>query len=469
MNIVAIGLNYRTAPVEIREKLTLSGCALRIALEELGKHTGTQTENGLSSPAIQEVVILSTCNRLEIYIAALSPDKGIAFIKQFLSKLQNIPLNELQGHLYTRVGNAAIWHLMRVACGLDSMILGEAQILGQVARAYEDAHHTDLTGPILSHLFAQAIHTGKRARTESPISRYTTSVSHAGAQLILEKLNQQTSGRFLLVGAGEMIVLAAQALKRFGVNDLTFINRTYNRAEELAQEFEGKPVAWQQLEEALGGADAVICATSAPHVVIHRHALEAVLPKREARPFIIMDIAVPRDVEETVRELPGVEYYDIDDLQSVVDGNIELRKASIPQVKTIIQEETARFSEWYHSRQVTPVIKGLREWAQSVADDELVHALNRLADADDRTRQVVSHMAHRLVNRLMHEPTSRLRIQATEGNGCGYAHAVKELFALDMPDSQSDATCSSEGDQANHTTDPCNLQCIVPSTTGQQV
>jgi glutamyl-tRNA reductase len=467
VTIVVVGLNYRTAPVEIREKLALSGCALQTALEDLRVHILPQQGN---AAALDEAVILSTCNRLEVYISTHQPNKGIALVEQFLSGLQNISLTDLKAHLYHRVSDDAIQHLMRVGCGLDSMILGETQILGQVTQAFEDAHNAGITGPILAHLFSQVIHTGKRARTETPISRYTTSVSHAGAVLLMEKLNQRHTARMVIVGAGEMAVLAVQALKRFDVNDLIFLNRTYARAEALANDFGGKAFAWHQLDQALVWADAVICATGAPHVVIDRHDVEAVLQRREKRPLVIMDIAVPRDVENTVRELSGVQVYDIDDLQSAVDANVELRKAAVPQVETIIQQEMARFAEWYHSRQVTPVIKTLREWAQSIADDELVQTLNRLSDADERTREIVSRMAHRLVNRLLHEPTYRLRIQASEGNGYGYAHAVRELFALNNLDAIEcqghDLGCAAVG--RNQTTTQCNLHCILPSTTGQQ-
>jgi glutamyl-tRNA reductase len=452
----------------MREKLALSGCALQISLEDLKAHTCTlpESSNGKRpAPGIDEAVILSTCNRLEVYVSVHQPDNGIMHVEQFLSKLQDISLNELQGHLYSHVGDDAIKHLMRVACGLDSMILGETQILGQVSQAYEDADRTGMTGPVLSRLFAQAVHTGKRSRAETPISRFTTSVSHAGALLLMKKLNERNTARTLLVGAGEMAGLAAQALKRFDVNDLTFVNRTYTRAEALANDFGGKALTWYQLEEALVWADAVVCATGAPHLVIYRHDIEAALQRRENRPLVIIDIAVPRDVEDTVRELPGVQVYDIDDLQSVVDSNVERRKAAIPQVEAIIQHEMARFAEWYHSRQVTPVIKTLREWAQSIADDELAQTLNRLSDADEHTRQIVSRMAHRLVNRLLHEPTSRLRIQASEGNGYGYAHAVRELFALNTLEAkecqQHETGCGLAG-QADQSTNQCTLQCILP-------
>jgi glutamyl-tRNA reductase len=233
----------------------------------------------------------------------------------------------------------------------------------------------------------------------------------------------------------------------------------------MATRFDGSARNWFQLQEALIWADAVICATGAPHTVIDRHLVEAALPQRESRPFVFVDIAVPRDVEDTVRELSSVQVYDIDDLHAVVDTNLELRRAAIPQVETIIQQEMARFAEWYHSRQVTPVIKTLREWAQNIADDELAQTLNRLSDADERTQAIVSRMAHRLVNRLLHEPTTRLRIQASEGNGYGYAHAVRELFALNTLDTiacqQPETGCGLHGG-ANQSTHQCTLQCILP-------
>lgn len=466
MPVVVVGLDYRTAPVEIREKLTLSGCALRIALEDLRQQSGGK------QPGSDEAAILSTCNRFEVYFSAHHAERGIALVEQYLSKLQNISPDELNKHLYRHTGDDAIRHLMRVACGLDSMILGEPQILGQVTQAFEDARSAGTTGAVLSHLFAQAIHTGKRAHTETPISRYTTSVSHAGALLLAEKVAQYRAARVLLIGAGEMALLAAQALKRLDFNDLTFINRTYTRAEALASEFGSKSLTWYQLEEALVWADAVVCATGAPHIVIYRRDMESVLPQRADRPLIIMDIAVPRDVEDSVGELPGVEVYDIDDLQSVVDTNVELRRAAVPQVEAIIGQEMARFAEWYHSRQVTPVIKTLRDRAQAIADEELVQTLHRLPDADEHTRQLISRMAHRLVNRLLHEPTSRLRIQASEGNGYGYAHAVRELFALNdlgaIECRRDDAHCTPVG-QADQAAQQCNLQCILPPATDQQV
>ncbi len=450
MTILLVGLNHQTTPVELREKFTLSDDALQNAYLELRNQIEVMTE----------VVILSTCNRLELYASTEHIEDAILLLEQFLSGLQEIPSVELKTHLYNRSGDEAILHLMRVACGLDSLILGESQILGQVTQAFEQAHEAGAAGAILSHLFAEAIHSGKRARNETAISRYSTSVSHAGARLLIEQLPQSSTHHVLIIGAGEMALLAAQALKRFDVHNLTFINRTYDKAEALALEFDGKALDWYQLKDALLWADAIICATGAPHIVIYQRDIERVLGERHNRPLVIMDIAVPRDVEASVGKLPDVHYYDIDDLQMVVDANEELREAAVPQVEIIIQQQLARFAEWYRGREVTPVIKDLRAWAQSVAEDELVHALNRLSDSDERTRQVVSLMAHRLVNRLLHEPTSRLRIQANEGNGYGYAHAVRELFALE---DVNPAECQHDPIRCG-AANQCDLQCITPAS-----
>jgi glutamyl-tRNA reductase len=465
VSIILVGLNHRTAPLELREKLALSVSALPSAFAAWRVQIGTRVNHQQPSAIINEVVILSTCNRLEVYASADDANAGVLFIKKFLANLQNVSSAELMGHLYNYSGDAAIQHLMRVACGLDSMILGETQILGQVTQAFEDSRKAGMTGAILSHLFAQAIHAGKRARTETPISRYTTSVSHAAALLMMQKLNHRSAAHVLLIGAGEIAALAAQALKRFDIRNMMFVNRTYERAEVMANEYGGSARNWFQLQEALIWADAVICATGAPHIVIDRHIVETALQQREGRPLVFVDIAVPCDVEDNVGELSSVQVYDIDDLQSVVDAHVELRKAAVPPVETIIQQEMAQFAEWYHSRQVTPVIKTLREWAQNIADDELAQTLNRLSDADERTREIVSRMAHRLVNRLLHEPTARLRIQATEGNGYGYAHAVRELFALNHLEATEcqrlDVGCAVVS-QADQTTTQCTLQCILP-------
>ncbi|WP_395093962.1 glutamyl-tRNA reductase [Armatimonas sp.] len=418
MSVVLLGVNHHTASVALRERLSLSGCALRTALEELR-----------ATEVVSEVALLSTCNRLELY-ATLNPKANTDCLIAALSALYLLPEDELRPHLDVKTGDEVTQHLLRVACGLESMILGEDQILGQVGLAFQEAQNAGSSGPILSRLFAQATQAGKRARTETEISRYTTSVSHAGAQLVLQT-RQPGQSRVLIVGVGEMATLAAQALRSSSELELAIINRTLIHAEDLAQKLNARALSWCQLDEALAWADAVICATGAPHTVIYYSEVAAVQKAREGRPLTLVDLAVPRDIEETVATLESVAYHDIDALQQVIDANFELRRAAIPAVENIITQETARFTEWLQTRAVTPVIKDLRDWAQGLAQSEVEKALSRLPGADEATQRAIEILAHSLVNRLMHEPTLRLRSNAIEGNGINYADTVRDIFGLE--------------------------------------
>ncbi len=457
MPVVLFGLNFRTAPVELREKLSLSGPSLQTALENLRNGHAKPSPGGLSWDSLEEVVILSTCNRIEVYVETGTGRGDPAdVIARALAHLSSIPLDQVCAHSYRLQGDEAIRHLMRVACGLDSMFLGETQILGQVSNAFEAAHEAGATGPIISHLFARATHAGKRARSETNISRNTTSVSHAAALRIARDVEDLQKARMLVVGAGETAVLAAQALKHLGAGTLTFVNRTLDRAEALAAEFEGKALAWYRLDEAIGWADAVVFATGAPHIVLSRRDVEEIVQGRSGRPLVLIDIAVPRDIEDTVSTLPGVLYYGIDSLQSVVDANLELRRAVIPLVEHIIGEEIQLFNEWSRGRQVIPVIRELRDWAQNVAQEELQQALRRMPEADERTLRTVNRLVNQLVNRLLHEPTTRLRIKAQEGNGGGYADTVRHLFDL-----QGDNNADPEHDDAEQ------MIAHLPAGTGR--
>ena len=468
MTIIVVGLNHRTAPIELREKLALAGCALPMALEELGGYREPLDIEDLTTPyPVQEAVILSTCNRLEVYAVVRDHDTGWHQIETFIGGLQNIPVSDLRPHLYQLKGADAVRHLMRVSCGLDSMILGESQILGQVAQAFREAQSVGLTGPVLSHLFSHGIHAGKRAHTDTAIGSYATSISHAGVRMVLEKVSDIQSPNILIVGAGEMAVLAAKSMQRPGIN-LALINRTYSRAESLASELGGEPMSWPQLGEALIWADAVITATGAPHTVIYANDVARELPKREQRPLLFVDIAAPRDVETIVGELDGVQRFDIDDLQSIVDTNTAQRKAAIPAVERIISHQLHVFLGWYHSRSVTPVIQNLRQWANEVAQMEVDQALNKLQDADEHTAQIINRLAHRIVNKLLHEPTVRLRGQASEGNGHAYAHALTELFGLHPAVQDHEQALNPNGND-NIADDPHGLERATPTEKYQSL
>jgi glutamyl-tRNA reductase len=414
-----VGLNHRSAPLSLRERLALTPDETRRALVDL-------IDSGL-----HEAVIVATCNRLEIYGSAADSQLGSVLVAQYLSEQRGLRPEQLEPHLYAHHGPAAVQHLMRVAAGADSMILGEAQILGQVSQAQTLAQEIGSAGPVLSHLFTLAAHAGKRARSETDISRHITSVSHAAAHLAQASIPHWPQVQALVVGSGEMAYLAAQALQRQGVPALRCINRTYRRAQAMARTFAGEALDWHQLPQALAAADVVITATAAPHTVIQARMVEQALAGRADRPLVLIDIALPRDVDAEVRALPGVVYHDLDDLKTFVDNNIARREAALSAVDTIIAEEAARFAAWYQGRALAPVITALREKAVALAHDEVEAALRRLGDLEPGQQKVVELMAHRIVNRLLHEPTMRLKAGAAGDHAPCYASIVRDLFALD--------------------------------------
>jgi glutamyl-tRNA reductase len=406
VTIALIGLDYRTAPLEIREKLALAQAEIQASLSML-----------------DEMLLLVTCNRMEIYFVTSAPEQSAqAIIKQLTSILGL----DSRPFLYHYEENHAAYHLMRLASGLESMILGESQILGQLNQVFEKAQANKTTGAVLSHLFSQAIHAGKRARHETEISRHTTSLSHAAVKLLRPKLTiAPEDARVLVVGAGEMARLAAQALQQSGIGQIAIINRSADHAQTLAETVQAKVFLWEEMPQALTWADALITAVTAPHPILSLAQIETI-----QRPIILLDLAMPRNIEANVQSLEGMDYSDIDAIQSVIDNHLDLRKAAIPDVQRILEEELIRFNHWYQGREVAPTIIQLREWAQAIAQEELEQALSRLG-GDERSQEVISLLAHRLTNRFLHEPTTRLRLQAVEGNGANYAQALRELFALE--------------------------------------
>ncbi|HLV36116.1 MAG TPA: glutamyl-tRNA reductase [Spirillospora sp.] len=418
-DIFVFGLNHRTSPLALREELALNPDELCRAL------------TGLVAVGLDETVLLSTCNRIELYAVARVSEQTRTAVEQFLADLRGIAPETLRAHAYYETGYNAVTHLMRVAAGVDSMILGEAQILGQVRQAFAAAQAAGTTGPLLSHLFTLAARAGKRARAETEISRHVTSVSHAAVALARMQVAEIHRARALVVGSGEMAHLAAQALHRHNVTAIRCINRTYGRAEALARAFDGEALDWQQLPEALAEADVVIAATSAPHTVIQQRDVQQALARRDKRPLVLIDIALPRDVDEGVRALPGVFYYDLDDLNTFVQANLARREAALAGVDAVIAEEAARYMAWYRGRSVSPVIVALREKAAALAHDEVEAALRRLGNLDAGQQKIVERMAQRIVNRILHEPTTRLKAGAAGNAAPDYAAVVRDLFALD--------------------------------------
>ncbi|MFN8469179.1 MAG: glutamyl-tRNA reductase [Caldilineaceae bacterium] len=435
-SILLAGLNHRTATIDIRERFTLNSCGLDVVHSELRRLAG-------KSPALQEVVVISTCNRLEVYAAASDLAEGTAAIGEYLADLYGVGPADLGGLLYYAHDDEAVRHLMYVTSGLDSLILGEPQILGQVADAFEAAKAAGSHGPVLSHLFSYALHCGKRVRTETEIGSHTISISHAAALLAEQKLGPLARRRALVIGAGEMAELAATALQQHGMVDITCVNRTQERAERIAERVGGRALAWPQLPGALLQTDLVISATAAPHVILPAEQVAAVQAERHGRPLLLVDIALPRDIDVAVDGVTGVQRYDIDHLRDTIDTNLARRQAAIPDVERIIDGEAACYLYWLNERKVVPAIVELRRRAEEMAGAELERTLRRIehrSGQDELVEQEVAQMAHRIVAKLLHLPTVRLKEHAAHGNGTAYVEALEELFALDEPHAQPPIT-----------------------------
>lgn len=421
MTVLLIGLNHKTTPVELRERLFL----------EVDQRGALLTDLLRTVRVITEAAVLSTCNRLEVYAEVDDIVGAEREIVRQLCAVCRIDESTLRLHLYIMQERRAVQHLLHVASGLDSMILGEPQILGQVAQAFEDAHSVQTTGAVIGRLFSQAIHTGKRARTETAISQHTMSVSHAAALLAKEQTHDETA-KVLIVGAGEMAELAVAAMHQHGFGQIGVINRTFAHAQQLAETVDGVAYEWSRLWDVMAVVDVVITATGAPHTIFYPEDVRRVIDQRGQKALIFIDVAVPRDVDASVRQVTGARVYDIDDLQRVVDANLAQRKACIPDVSAIIDDEEARFTEWLASRDVVPVIADLRQKIHDVAQNEVDHALNRLDHLSDADKAVIQQLAHRIVNKVLHHPTVSLKEHAAQGDAADFSQVVRELFALNV-------------------------------------
>lgn len=375
--------------------------------------------------------MISTCNRLEVY--AVVRNVGVAEpIMTALCNYYELDPATIRPRLYVEPDERAVQHLMRVAAGLDSMILGESQILGQVREALNAAGEVGSAGTLLHRLFEMAMHTGKRAHNETAIGEHTTSVSHAAARLVMSN-HTNPDANVLLVGTGEMAVLAGQALKDRGYHNLHVVNRTYSNAVEVAERLGAQAHEWSFIWDCMAEADAVISATGAPHLILYTDDMRHSVARRQYRPLTLVDIAVPRDIDPNISQLRGACVYDIDELKNVVDENIAQRAAAVPQVEGIVAEETKKYTKWEHQRSVTPVIVDLRREVQSVVEAELEDALGKLDALGEAERKIVQRMAHRIVNKVLHAPTVSLRAHAASGNAENYAQVVRDLFALSAP------------------------------------
>ncbi|MQA73923.1 MAG: glutamyl-tRNA reductase [Solirubrobacterales bacterium] len=418
--VLALGISHKTSPLELRERLALTeGRAVGI-LGELGERD-----------EVLEAAAISTCNRTELYLYTADPVGAESAALGLLAREAGTPPTELVGHLYSLRATAAIDHLLRVTAGLDSMIIGEAEVQGQVKRAYELALVEGATGPILNRLFRTALAAGKRARTETAISERSLSIPSVAVDLAQRTLGELENRRVLVVGAGETAELTARALAAKGVQAIFIANRHYDRAIGLAARFDGRAVRFEELPEQLADADIVVASTSSPHNVVEREALAEVMAVRDNRPLLMIDLAVPRDIHPSCRELGAVSLYDMDDLQALVERNVSGREAEARGVESILRSERDRFESWVFAQDVTPTVAALRARADDVVRRVLAENEHRWEGLTEADRERLAVAARAIASRLLHEPTLRLKRAAGDGEAYAKVAALRELFGLD--------------------------------------
>jgi glutamyl-tRNA reductase len=428
VHLFLLGVSHRTAPVDLRERLDFSSRDVGAAVEALATR---------SSAA--ESVVLSTCNRSEIYVASGAPQQARTEIVQFLTDYHQLPAETFSPHLFSFSDAAAARHLFRVAAGLDSLVVGEPQILGQVKDAFQAASERRCTGPVLSKLFHWSFNVGKRVRTETALGEGAVSISFAAVALARKIFGRLNGRRVLVVGAGEISSLTAQHLRAHGVGEIVITSRTTAHAETLAESVGGRAVPWDQIESALANADIVVTATGSQRPIITRAQIEAVTGRRRRDPLFIIDVAVPRDVESAVGDIEEVFLYNVDDLQSVVQENLSRRTAEIERAEAIVADEVSKFTMWQRSRGAVPTIVALRERFDTIRRSELQRLDPKLAGLPPETRTLFDQMTRLMVEKLLLEPTEQLKALPDEETQVAYTEAVNRLFRLRTEDTATDA------------------------------
>ena len=398
MKVFVVGLNHKIADVEVREKLAFQGDKLEeglIRFREL--------------PGIEEAMIISTCNRVELYANIQDTPQATESIKSFLSAFHNINRDSLDNSLYIYDDMQAVRHAFRVAASLDSMVLGEPQILGQLKDAFELALSKKTTGILLNKLMKKAISVAKRVRTETKIAENAVSISFAAVELGKKIFTDLSTRVFMLLGAGEMAELAARHLIGNGVKEVLVSNRTYDRACDLAEEFNGRPVKFEEFIHEMAGTDIMICSTGAPHYILTKGQMQKVMKERKQRQVFIIDISVPRNIDPAINDLENVYLYNVDDLQGVVDSNMFERQKEAEKAEKIIAEELETFVKWQASLDSVPTIIALREKADEIRKEELDKLFGKFSNLGEKEREAIEYMATAIMNKLIHPPTAALK------------------------------------------------------------
>lgn len=423
---IVVGLNYKTAPVEMREKMSIHHSQIAANLQKLHTLRG-----------IEGVVVLSTCNRFEIYAVTKDLDSGIDSIKDFLVGKSQVEREEINKYLYIYTLYPAVNHLFKVASGLDSMVLGESEILGQVGKAYDMAHKAGTANKIINVMFQKSLAVGKKVRTLTGIDQYSTSISYIAVELARQKITSFKDKKILILGAGEMGALTMKHVVAQGASTVMISNRSLERAQKVAADCQGEAVPFSQLEECLAEADIVFSATSSKSFIIGTEQLHFIMKKREKSSILLIDIAVPRDIHPQIKTIKGVDLYDIDDLRSVADSHQNARELAAKDAEKIIEEEMVCFRKWHNSLYVLPTITALKQRAEEIKSSQLEQALAKLGEISPKQEKVIRALANSIMQNFLHVPIMTLKEMSNTPQGHLYTQIIQSTFDLNV-DNQSD-------------------------------
>ncbi|KUP25401.1 glutamyl-tRNA reductase [Paenibacillus sp. DMB5] len=419
MHIVVVGLNYRTAPVEVREQFAFAEKDLPEALHQLMK-----------TKSVLEGVVVATCNRTEIYVVVDRLHMCGYFIRSFMEQWFNVKSEQFTQHMYIYEDEQAIAHLFRVTCGLDSMVIGETQILGQVRNSFLTAQSEGVTGTWFNQLFKQAVTLGKRAHNETSIGESAVSVSYAAVELGKRIFGMFTGKRVLILGAGKMSELTVKHLYSSGAAEVIVANRTLSRAVELAEKFSGRPSTIDDALQHLDEVDIVISSTGAEGYVLTADQVSAGMKRRPSRPLFMIDIAVPRDIDPEAANVQGVFLYDIDDLEGIVESNLEMRRSEAAKIEVMIAEEMEEFQVWLKTLGVRPVIRALQDKSNAIYEDTMDSLFNKLPELDEHQRKVIRRLTKSIVNQMMHDPINVIKEMSGGDQGTEALAYFTQIFAL---------------------------------------
>jgi len=438
---VAIGLNYRSTPIEIREKMSFHPSQMQHILKELRSY-----------PGLEGIVVLSTCNRTEVYAATTDVEVGIRSIKEFLANHHGVEENVLEQYLCVHTLYDAVRHLFRVVSGLDSMVRGETQILGQVGDAYQLANEAEVTNKTMNVLFQTALAVGKRVRTDTLIDQHPVSISYTAVELAKQQFGELQGKGILIMGAGEMSTLTAKHLVAAGATTVLVSNRSYDKAVILAEECSGRAVRFDDMNQYLEEVDIVISATASTHFVLLPERMQEIMTNRKGRPMLLIDIAVPRDIHPDVGEIPFITLFDIDDLRGVVDRHHQEREIAAVNAEKIIEEEMLLFLKWHNSLFVVPTILALQQKGQKIKERQVERAFEHLGELTPKQEKIIRAMANSIVNHLLHQPITNLKEYATTSQGHLYTEILQNLFDLDVEEGakRTSLTVNQNSGQVHH-------------------